>query len=110
MYLEKKIDRGNSAKRTQFNARLTNAYVDIIQGGLKNDGGQMNEGQQKVADLIADLMEYNSKQPPHLQIQLDIKRLHQEAMMAVYPNYRLIKKNRKTYWIKKNTRLALGLD
>jgi hypothetical protein len=110
LYLEKKIDRGNSAKRTQFNARLTNAYVDIIQGGLQNDGGQMNEGQQQVADLIADLIEYNSKQPPHLQIQLDIKRLHQEAMMAVYPNYRLIKKNRKTYWLKKNTRLALGLD
>jgi len=110
LYLEKKIDRGNSAKRTQFNARLTNAYVDIIQGGLQNDGGQMNKGQQQVADIIADLIEYNSKQPPHLQIQLDIKRLHQEAMMAVYPNYRLIKKNKKTYWLKKNTRLALGLD
>ena len=31
-------------------------------------------------------------------------------MMAVYPNYRLMKRNKKTYWIKKNTRLALGLD
>jgi hypothetical protein len=97
-------------KRQRINSRITNAYVDIIQGGLQHDGVKMNEGQQKIHDILMDLMDWNSTQPYHLQFTPDIRSLHAEAMMAVFPNYRLIKKNRKTYWIKKNTRLALGLD
>tara|TARA_R100000687_G_C6327702_1_gene108099 strand:- start:279 stop:521 length:243 start_codon:yes stop_codon:yes gene_type:complete len=79
-------------------------------GGLNHDGELMNEGQQKIADIFADLMEYNAKHPPHLQFFPDLQRLRNEALAAVYPDYRIIRRNKKFIAEKKKLRLALGLD
>jgi len=110
IYQERKLDKATNMKRQRINARITNAYVDIIQGGLQHDGVKMNEGQQKIHDILMDLMDWNSVQPYHLQFTPDIRSLHAEAMMAVYPNYRILKSNRKLAAEKMKIRLALGLD
>ena len=110
IYQERKLDKATNMKRQRINSRITNAYVDIIQGGLQHDGVKMNEGQQKIHDILMDLMDWNSTQPYHLQFTPDIKSLHAEAMMAVFPNYRIIKSNRKLAAEKMKVRLALGLD
>ena len=52
-------------KRLRIISRITNAYVDIIQGGLQHDGVKINEGQQKIHDILMDLMDWNSTQPYH---------------------------------------------
>jgi hypothetical protein len=110
IYQERKLDKATNMKRQRINSRITNAYVDIIQGGLQHDGVKMNEGQQKIHDILMDLMDWNSTQPYHLQFTPDIRSLHAEAMMAVFPNYRIIKSNRKLAGEKMKIRLALGLD
>jgi hypothetical protein len=110
IYQERKLDKATNMKRQRINSRITNAYVDIIQGGLQHDGTKINEGQQKIHDILMDLMDWNSTQPYHLQFTPDIRSLHAEAMMAVYPNYRILKSNRKLAAEKMKVRLSYGLD
>ena len=92
------------------NAQITNAYRDIIIGGMKYDADMINEGEQKISEIIIDVMEYNANQPPHLIYVPDLRSLFQEALKAVHPGYRIGTTNKKLIGEKMKIRMALGLD
>jgi len=110
LFQERKLDKGLNLFRQRLNARITNAYRDIIIGGMKHDGRLINEGQQALADAMADLYDHNSNNPPHLVYFPDIRSLHREALKAVYPQYRIATENKKLIGEKRKVRLSLGLD
>ena len=110
LFQERKLDKGMSLFRQRKNAQITNAYRDIIMGGMKYDASMINEGEQKIADIIIDVMEYNANQPPHLIYVPDLGSLFQEALKAVHPGYRIGTTNKKLIGEKRKLRMALGLD
>jgi len=110
LFQERKLDKGMNLFRQRKNAQISNAYRDIIIGGMKYDADLINEGQQKLADIFADVMEHNANQLPHLLFIPDIRSLRNEAMKAVYPGYRIATENKKLVGEKRKVRLALGLD
>jgi hypothetical protein len=110
LFQERKLDKGMNLFRQRKNAQISNAYRDIILGGLKYDADLINEGQQKLADIFADVMEHNANQLPHLLYIPDIRSLRNEAMKAIYPGYRIATENKKLIGEKMKIRLALGLD
>jgi hypothetical protein len=110
LFQERKLDKGMNLFRQRKNAQITNAYRDIIIGGMKYDASMINEGEQKIADIIADVMEYNANQPPHLIYVPDLGSLFQEALKAVHPEYRIGTTNKKLIGEKRKLRMALGLD
>ena len=109
-YQEGKLDKAVNVKRQRINAKITNAYRDMYVGGLNHNGELINEAQQKLGDIFLELAEYNSRQPAHLQFFPDIRRLRNEALAAVYPQYRIMRKNKDMAAEKIKLRLALGLD
>ena len=96
--------------RQRKNAQITNAYRNIIMGGLKYNASLINKGQQQLTNIFADVMEHNANQLPHLLFIPDIRSLREEAMKAVYPGYRIATENKKLIGEKMKIRLALGLD
>ena len=110
LFQERKLDKGMNLFRQRKNAQITNAYRDIIMGGMKYDASMINEGEQKIADIIIDVMEYNANQPPHLIYVPDLGSLFQEALKAVHPEYRIGATNKKLIGEKMQIRMALGLD
>jgi hypothetical protein len=110
LFQERKLDKGMNLFRQRKNAQITNAYRDIIMGGMKYDASMINKGEQKIADIIADVMEYNANQPPHLIYVPDLGSLFQEALKAVHPEYRIGTTNKKLIGEKRKLRMALGLD
>ena len=91
-------------------AQITNAYRSIILGGMKYDADMVNEGQQELEDIMADIMDYNANKPPQLVFIPDLSRLYREAMKAVHPEFRISQTNKKLYAEKKLLRQSLGLD
>jgi hypothetical protein len=110
LFQERKLDKGMNLFRQRKNAQISNAYRDIIIGGMKYDADLINEGQQKLADIFADVMEHNANQLPHLLYIPDMRSLRLEAMKAVYPGYRIATENKKLVGEKMKIRLALGLN
>ena len=110
LFQERKLDKGMNLFRQRKNAQITNAFRNIIIGGMKYDADLINEGQQKLADIFADVMEHNANQLPHLLFIPDMRSLRSEAMKAVYPGYRIATENKKLIGEKMKIRLALGLD
>ena len=110
LFQERKLDKGMSLFKQRKNAQITNAYRDIIIGGMKYDADMINEGEQKISEIIIDVMEYNANQPPHLIYVPDLGSLFQEALKAVHPEYRIGTTNKKLIGEKRKLRMALGLD
>ena len=110
IWQEGKLDKRMNLFRQRKNAQISNAYRSIIIGGMRYDADMVNEGQQELEDLMADIMDYNSNKPPQLVFIPDLSRLYQEAMKAVHPEFRISQTNKKLYAEKKLLREALGLD
>ena len=110
LFQERKLDKGMNLFRQRKNAQITNAYRNIIMGGMKYNAALINKGQQQLTNIFADVMEYNADQPPHLLFLPDIRSLREEAMKAVYPGYRIATENKKLIGEKMKIRMALGLD
>jgi hypothetical protein len=110
LYLEKKVGGATSGYRQKINARITNAYRDIILAQKEGDTSKILEAQAKIQELTKDIIKFNSKVPPHMVFTPDLERLFDQALQAVYPNYRLEKGGIKNYNEKRNIRIRLGLD
>ena len=110
IWQEGKLDKRMNLFRQRKNAQITNAYRSIILGGMKYDADMVNEGQQELEDIMADIMDYNANKPPQLVFIPDLSRLYQEAMKAVHPEFRISQTNKKLYAEKKLLRQSLGLD
>ena len=70
----------------------------------------MTAAQKRVQELIREIIEINRKLPAHLQYIPDISALREQALMDINPKYRRYKEGMKTYMMKENIRLNLGLD
>jgi hypothetical protein len=81
----------------------------MILGGQRRDTKLINEGQQKIRDLMAKIIEHNKNNKPHLAFTPDMNRLRLEAISAINPNYRLMG-NKKTMMEKIKLRKSMGLD
>jgi hypothetical protein len=110
IWQEGKLDKRMNLFRQRKNAQISNAYRSIIIGGMRYNADMVNEGQQELEDIMADIMDYNSNKPPQLVFIPDLSRLYQEAMKAVHPEFRISQTNKKLYTEKKLIREALGLD
>ena len=110
LYLEKKVGGATSGYRQRMNARITNAYRDIILAQKEGDTSRILKAQAEIQELTKDIMKFNSKVPPHMVFTPDLERLFDQALQAVYPNYRLEKGGIKNYNEKRNIRIRLGLD
>ena len=110
IWQEGKLDKRMNLFRQRKNAQISNAYRSIIIGGMRYNADMVNEGQQELEDIMADIMDYNSNKPPQLVFIPDLSRLYQEAMKAVHPEFRISQTNKKLYAEKKLIREALGLD
>ena len=110
MFLERKMGGATSAYRNKMNARITNAYVEIIQGSKEGDTSRMRRGQATIQELTNEIIRFNSKVPPNLVFTPDLERLYDSALQAVNPPYRLEKQNRKLFNEKRQMRILLGLD
>ena len=109
LYLERNLDRAGSGFKKRMNARITNALRDIILGGQRRDADLINDGQSQFRELMAESVEHNLNNKPHLMYTPDMNRLRMEAIVAINPNYRL-QGNKKTIAEKIRLRKALGLD
>tara|TARA_R110000744_G_scaffold117411_5_gene219550 strand:- start:9892 stop:17496 length:7605 start_codon:yes stop_codon:yes gene_type:complete len=109
LFLERKLDRAGSGFTKRMNAQITNALRDMILGGQRRDTKLINEGQQKIRDLMAKIIEHNKNNKPHLAFTPDMNRLRLEAISAINPNYRLMG-NKKTMMEKIKLRKSMGLD
>lgn len=110
LYLEKKVGGATSGYRQRINARITNAYRDIILAQKEGDTSRILKAQAEIQEITKDIMKFNSKVPPHMVFTPDLERLFDQALQAVYPNYRLEKGGIKNYNEKRNIRIRLGLD
>lgn len=110
LYLEKKVGGATSGYRQKMNARITNAYRDIILAQKEGDTSRVLDAQVKIQEITKDIIKFNSKVPPHMVFTPDLERLFDQALQAVYPNYRLEKGGIKNYNEKRNIRIRLGLD
>jgi hypothetical protein len=110
LFLERKMGGATSAYRNKMNARITNAYVEIIQGSKEGDTSRMRRGQATIQELTNEIIRFNSKVPPNLVFTPDLERLYDSALQAVNPSYRLEKQNRKLFNEKRQMRILLGLD
>ena len=110
IWQEGKLDKRMNLFRQRKNAQITNAYRSIILGGMKYNADMVNEGQQELEDIMADIMDYNANKPPQLVFIPDLSRLYREAMKAVHPEFRISQTNKKLYAEKKLLRQSLGLD
>jgi hypothetical protein len=110
IWQEGKLDKRMNLFRQRKNAQISNAYRSIIIGGMRYNADMVNEGQQELEDIMADIMDYNANKPPQLVFIPDLSRLYQEAMKAVHPEFRISQTNKKLYAEKKLIREALGLD
>ena len=110
LYLEKKVGGATSGYRQRMNARITNAYRDIILAQKEGDTSRILDAQAKIQEITKDIIKFNSKVPPHMVFTPDLERLFDQALQAVYPNYRLEKGGIKNYNEKRNIRIRLGLD
>tara|TARA_R110000824_G_scaffold183955_1_gene365003 strand:- start:12 stop:1328 length:1317 start_codon:yes stop_codon:yes gene_type:complete len=110
LFLERKMGGATSAYRNKMNARITNAYVEIIQGSKEGDTSRMRRGQATIQELTNEIIRFNSKVPPNLVFTPDLERLYDSALQAVNPPYRLEKQNRKLFNEKRQMRILLGLD
>ena len=93
-----------------MNARITNAYRDIILAQKEGDTSRILKAQAEIQEITKDIMKFNSKVPPHMVFTPDLERLFDQALQAVYPNYRLEKGGIKNYNEKRNIRIRLGLE
>jgi len=59
--------------------------------------------------LMAQIVEHNLNNKPHLMYTPDMNRLRMEAIVAINPNYRL-QGNKKTILEKIRLRKSMGLD
>jgi len=110
LFLEKKIGGATGAYKTKMNARITNAYVEIIQGERTGDTSRMNKGQEVIEELTREIIKFNSRVPPTQVFVPDLARLYDQALQAVMPNYRIEKQDRELFNEKLNMRMLLGLD
>jgi len=109
LYLERNLDRAGSGFKKRMNARITNALRDIILGGQRKDADLINDGQSQIRELMAQIVEHNLNNKPHLMYTPDMNRLRMEAIVAINPNYRL-QGNKKTILEKIRLRKSMGLD
>lgn len=63
LFLERKMGGATSAYRNKMNARITNAYVEIIQGSKEGDTSRMRRGQATIQELTNEIIRFNSKVP-----------------------------------------------
>ena len=110
LFLEKKLGGATGAYKTKMNARITNAYVEIIQGERTGDTSRMHKGQETIEELTKEIIKFNSRVPPTQVFVPDLERLYDQALQAVMPNYRIEKQDRQLFNEKRNMRMLLGLD
>jgi hypothetical protein len=69
-------------KQRSMNARVTNAFRDIIIGNRRGDKSLSMAGQKKVNELTRELYKWNSSVDPRDAIFIDLNRLWDEAVAA----------------------------
>ena len=108
LFLEKKLGGATGAYKTKMNARITNAYVEIIQGERTGDTSRMHKGQETIEELTKEIIKFNSRVPPTQVFVPDLERLYDQALQAVMPNYRIEKQDRQLFNEKRNMRMLWG--
>lgn len=109
LYLTRKLDRAGSAFKQRMNARITNAYVKIIQGGKQHRADLINDGQKEIQEVWKRVAKHNLDNPKLFFVP-DGKRLFQEALKAVDPNYAILSGPSKTMTDKYRLRQVYGLN
>ena len=110
VYMERFYQTRSGKVKRKFNARITNAYRDILIGNKKGDSNLVLDGQQRLQDLTRELYLWNSKQLPSDMIFVDLDSLWEEAILAYNQAYRQYKLPDNTFAKSKKFRQMYGLD
>ena len=103
LYREQQIGGATSEYRTRMNSRITQAIQDIIIAQtITHDSGRADAAQDRLHNLMRDVMKFNQKHGYIYQYIPDIDRLQEEAMKKIFANYRLIKGDQKKRAVVKN--------
>ena len=81
-YMARFYETRGMKKKKQMNAKITNAFRDILIGNKNGDKELSISGQQRVNELTRELYKWNSSVDPKDAIFVDINRLWDEAMKA----------------------------
>ena len=81
-YMSRFYETRSMKKQRSMNARVTNAFRDIIIGNRRGDKSLSMAGQKKVNELTRELYKWNSSVDPRDAIFIDLNRLWDEAVAA----------------------------
>ena len=81
-YMARFYETRGQKKQRSMNAKLTNAYRDIILGNRKGDSALSLSGQQRVNELTRELYKWNSSVDPMDAIYIDLNRAWDEAIKS----------------------------
>lgn len=109
-FLSRRLGGANRNLKRRYNNRITSALKEVYRSSKDRDYVAMTAAQKRVQELIREIIEINRKLPAHLQYIPDISALREQALMDINPKYRRYKEGMKTYMMKENIRLNLGLD
>ena len=81
-YMARFYETRGQKKQRSMNAKLTNAYRDIILGNSKGDSALSLSGQQRINELTRELYKWNSSVDPMDAIYIDLNRAWDEAIKS----------------------------
>jgi hypothetical protein len=81
-YMSRFYETRSMKKQRSMNAKITNAFRDIIIGNRRGDKSLSIAGQKKVNELTRELYKWNSSVDPMDAIFIDLNRLWDEAVAA----------------------------
>jgi len=81
-YMARFYETRGQKKQRSMNAKLTNAYRDIILGNKKGDSALSLSGQKRINELTRELYKWNSSVDPMDAIYIDLNRVWDEAIKS----------------------------
>ena len=96
VYREQQIGGATSEYRKRMNGRITQALADtIIAQTITHNSRQADNAQERLHDIMRDVMKFNQSHDYIYQYIPDLDRLQQEAMKKIFAEYRLSKGDEK---------------
>ena len=94
--IAKQIGGATSEYRKRMNGRITQALADtIIAQTITHNSRQADNAQERLHDIMRDVMKFNQSHDYIYQYIPDLDRLQQEAMKKIFAEYRLSKGDEK---------------
>jgi len=111
LWYEKQIDTKYQGRTKRFNGQIKKAYRDLYMAiNLTNDPALADDAQQRLLEVMREIIEFNNTVDSPYNYIPDISRLQDEGKQQANSEYRAFKSGKKTYLEKQELYQQYGVN